>query len=51
VRSAAAVPVGLDGEALVLAPPLRSESLPGALRVRLPRAARGARRARRVTSS
>lgn len=47
VRSSAVVPVGLDGEALVLVPPLRFESLPGALRVRLPRAARGARRARR----
>jgi diacylglycerol kinase family enzyme len=44
VRSTAAVPVGLDGEALVLVPPLRFVSLPGALRVRLPRAARGARR-------
>jgi len=47
VRSTAAVPVGLDGEALTLAPPLRFTSLPGALRVRLPRQARGARRARR----
>jgi len=47
VRSAAEVPVGLDGEALVLTPPLRFVSLPGALRVRLPRRARGARRARR----
>jgi diacylglycerol kinase family enzyme len=37
VRSAAAVPVGLDGEALMLTPPLRFASLPGALRVRLPR--------------
>ncbi len=48
VRAAGdAVPVGLDGEALMLAPPLRFASLPGALRVRLPRHARGARRARR----
>jgi diacylglycerol kinase family enzyme len=47
VRSTAAVPVGLDGEALTLTPPLRFTSLPGALRVRLPRQARGARRARR----
>ena len=31
--------VGLDGEALMLQPPLRFESLPGALRVRLPRSA------------
>ena len=47
VRSTAAVPVGLDGEALVLTPPLRFASLPGALRVRLPRRTRGGRRARR----
>ena len=37
VRSSAPVAVGLDGEALVLDPPLRFVSLPGALRVRLPR--------------
>jgi diacylglycerol kinase family enzyme len=37
VRSSAPVEVGLDGEALVLDPPLRFASLPGALRVRLPR--------------
>lgn len=36
VRSAGPVEVGLDGEALVLDPPLRFVSLPGALRVRLP---------------
>jgi len=36
VRSSAPVEVGLDGEALVLDPPLRFVSLPGALRVRLP---------------
>jgi diacylglycerol kinase family enzyme len=48
VRSGAPVEVGLDGEALVLDPPLHFASLPGALRVRLPRgvglppAARGA---------
>jgi diacylglycerol kinase family enzyme len=47
VRSTAAVPVGLDGEALTLVPPLRFVSLPGALRVRLPRRAPGGRRARR----
>jgi diacylglycerol kinase family enzyme len=41
VRSGAPVAVGLDGEALVLAPPLRFVSLPGALRVRLPRHATG----------
>ena len=37
VRSSGPVEVGLDGEALVLEPPLRFVSLPGALRVRLPR--------------
>ncbi len=37
VRSGAPVEVGLDGEALVLEPPLRFTSMPGALRVRLPR--------------
>jgi diacylglycerol kinase family enzyme len=36
VRSSGSVEVGLDGEALVLDPPLRFASLPGALRVRLP---------------
>jgi diacylglycerol kinase family enzyme len=36
VRSTGPVEVGLDGEALVLDPPLRFASLPGALRVRLP---------------
>jgi diacylglycerol kinase family enzyme len=39
VRSEGPVEVGLDGEALVLEPPLRFMSLPGALRVRLPRGA------------
>lgn len=38
VRSGGPVEVGLDGEALVLEPPLRFTSMPGALRVRLPRA-------------
>jgi diacylglycerol kinase family enzyme len=37
VHSGGPVEVGLDGEALVLDPPLRFQSLPGALRVRLPR--------------
>jgi diacylglycerol kinase family enzyme len=37
VRSGGPVEVGLDGEALVLDPPLRFRSLPGALRVWLPR--------------
>jgi diacylglycerol kinase family enzyme len=36
VRSQGPVAIGLDGEALVLDPPLRFSSLPGALRVRLP---------------
>ncbi len=39
VRSTGPVEVGLDGEALLLDPPLRFVSLPGALRVRLPRGA------------
>ncbi len=39
VRSDGPVEVGLDGEALVLDPPLHFASLPGALRVRLPRGA------------
>jgi diacylglycerol kinase family enzyme len=37
VRSRGPVEVGLDGEALMLDPPLRFASLPGVLRVRLPR--------------
>jgi diacylglycerol kinase family enzyme len=37
VRSNSPVAVGLDGEALLMQPPLRFTSLPGALRVRLPR--------------
>ncbi len=37
VRSGGPVEVGLDGEALMLEPPLRFTSMPGALRVRLPR--------------
>jgi diacylglycerol kinase family enzyme len=41
VRSEAPISVGLDGEALVLMPPLRFVSLPGVLRVRLPRHSRG----------
>jgi diacylglycerol kinase family enzyme len=36
VRSSAPIPVGVDGEALVVDPPLRLRSLPGALRVRVP---------------
>jgi diacylglycerol kinase family enzyme len=41
VHSEAPVAVGLDGEALTLAPPLRFVSLPGALLVRVPRHASG----------
>jgi diacylglycerol kinase family enzyme len=39
VRSGGPLEIGLDGEALVLDPPLRFASMPGALRVRLPRRA------------
>ena len=39
VRAGTAVEVGVDGEALVLDPPLHFVSRPGALTVRLPRAA------------
>ena len=41
VRATGPVAVGLDGEALILAPPLLFVCLPGALRVRLPRHATG----------
>jgi diacylglycerol kinase family enzyme len=41
VHSGAPVAVGLDGEALMLEPPLRFASLPGALCVRIPRQAAG----------
>ena len=37
IRSAAAVEIGVDGEALTMPPPVRFTSCPGALRVRLPR--------------
>ena len=46
--SARPVEVGLDGEALVMEPPLRFASMPGALRVRTPRAP--ASRPRRAAS-
>ena len=39
VGSGAPVEIGIDGEALLMDPPLVFESLPGALRVRLPRRA------------
>jgi diacylglycerol kinase family enzyme len=41
VRSKAPVELGIDGEALVLDPPLEFRILPGALRVRIPRDAPG----------
>ena len=41
VRAMAPVAVGLDGESLMLTPPLRFVSLPDALRVRMPRHAHG----------
>ncbi|HEY2282614.1 MAG TPA: diacylglycerol kinase family protein [Solirubrobacteraceae bacterium] len=48
VRSGGPVEIGLDGEALLLDPPLRFVSLPGALRVRVPRRAGLAPAARSV---
>ena len=49
VSSGAPVEIGIDGEALLMEPPLVFESLPGALRVRLPRRAlRPSRAARTV---
>ena len=41
IRSSSTIAVGLDGEALMLEPPLQFVSLPGALRIRLPRHAAG----------
>ncbi len=41
IRSSAPVPIGVDGEALLLEPPLRFVCVPHALRVRLPRNAPG----------
>jgi hypothetical protein len=41
VDSGAPIEVGLDGEALLLDPPLIFESRPGALRVRIPKHAPG----------
>jgi diacylglycerol kinase family enzyme len=42
VQSPGAVPVGIDGEAVWLEPPLRFEACPGALQVRVPTSAPGA---------
>ncbi len=36
MRSGQPVEIGIDGEALVLDPPIRFRILPGALRVRIP---------------
>ncbi|WP_127502694.1 diacylglycerol/lipid kinase family protein [Actinoplanes solisilvae] len=49
VHSAADVPAGVDGEAMLLTPPLRFTSLPGALRVRVPRHLTPGRRAAALT--
>jgi diacylglycerol kinase family enzyme len=48
VSSGGPVEIGIDGEALLLDPPLVFESLPGALRVRLPRRATAPSRAART---
>jgi diacylglycerol kinase family enzyme len=40
IRSGGPIEAGVDGEALVFDPPLAFRSLPGALRVRVPQAAR-----------
>jgi hypothetical protein len=42
VDSSRPVPIGLDGEALILHPPLEFRTLPGALSIRLPLTAPGA---------
>ena len=41
VDSSSPIEIGIDGEATLMDPPLRFESLPGALRVRIPRHAPG----------
>jgi hypothetical protein len=41
VRSGQPVEVGVDGEAMLLNPPIRFRSVPGALRVRIPSQAPG----------
>jgi diacylglycerol kinase family enzyme len=48
VRSGAPLEIGIDGESLLMEPPLFFESLPGALRVRLPRRAAAPSRAART---
>jgi diacylglycerol kinase family enzyme len=50
VDSGASVEVGVDGEAIMMPPPLVFESRPGALRVRIPRHALGVSPAARATS-
>jgi diacylglycerol kinase family enzyme len=42
VRSGASVPAGIDGEAVVLEPPVRFQTMPGVLRVRVARRHPGA---------
>ena len=49
VDSGASVEVGVDGEAIMMPPPLVFESRPGALRVRIPRHALGVSPAARAT--
>ncbi len=41
MRSGQRVEVGIDGEAMVLDPPIRFRIVPGALRVRIPKHAPG----------
>jgi hypothetical protein len=41
VQWAQPVEIGIDGEAMLLDPPIRFRTLPGALRVRIPPHARG----------
>jgi diacylglycerol kinase family enzyme len=50
VGSGGRVEIGVDGETLLMDPPLVFESLPGALRVRLPRRAAGASPAARAVA-
>ena len=50
VSSGGPVEIGVDGEALLMDPPLVFESRPGALRVRLPRHTAGSSPAARAVS-